>query len=95
MKTVKEVVDVLLNGFDESVDSDISESYIECIPAYGRDYKSKKEVQTAWDNNHDFMIVSMDHPHRGRYVNKQDVAGSGHTMMLRFKRNTGVHVIKT
>ena len=35
-------------------------------PAYGRDYKSRKDVLKDWNDNKDFIIQ----PHR-RYVNKQ------------------------
>ena len=43
---------------------------LEVVPAYGRDYKSQKEVKTDWENNMDFQIVSVQE--YGRYINKQD-----------------------
>jgi|TARA_Y100001951_G_scaffold102169_1_gene108377 hypothetical protein len=43
---------------------------LEVVPAYGRDYKSQKEVLADWENNLDFQIVSVQE--YGRYINKQD-----------------------
>ena len=43
---------------------------LEVVPAYGRDYKSQKEVLVDWENNLDFQIVSVQE--YGRYINKQD-----------------------
>lgn len=30
-------------------------TYLSAIPAYGRDYKSKKEVKIAWESGADFI----------------------------------------
>jgi len=49
----------------------MSES-ITIVPANGRDYKSKKQVQEAWDNNEDFKIAGPLHL-SGKYINKRDV----------------------
>ena len=43
---------------------------LEVVPAYGRDYKSQKEVKADWEANMDFQIVSAFA--YGRYINKQD-----------------------
>ena len=43
---------------------------LECVPAYGRDYKSQKEVLADWNADKDFQIVSVQE--YGRYINKQD-----------------------
>lgn len=40
------------------------------IPAYGRDYKSKKAVLTDWNDDRDFIIASFSHPDDGRYINR-------------------------
>ena len=37
------------------------------VPNYGRDYKSKKAVMEAWNNNIDFKIEPA-----GQAINKQD-----------------------
>ena len=36
--------------------------YIECVPAYGRDYSSQYQVANAWNEGKDFLIVSVEHP---------------------------------
>jgi hypothetical protein len=43
---------------------------LEVVPAYGRDYKSQKEVLADWNADMDFQIVSVQE--YGRYINKQD-----------------------
>mgnify|MGYP003645569920 FL=1 len=43
---------------------------LEVVPAYGRDYKSQKEVLADWNADKDFQIVSVQE--YGRYINKQD-----------------------
>ena len=40
---------------------------LEVVPAYGRDYKSQKEVKADWEANMDFHIVSAFA--YGRYIN--------------------------
>lgn len=62
------------------------------VPSYGRDYKSKKEVQEAWDGNKDFTINDMSSPNDGSQINKQD-ATKGMTLNIRYKKLTQVHVI--
>jgi hypothetical protein len=36
-------------------------------PMYGRDYKSKKSVQEAWDEEKDFIMYET-----GQHINKRD-----------------------
>lgn len=67
--------------------------YITCVPAYGRDYKSKKEVQAAWDEGKDFRIEQFTHPDDGRYINKNDLK-PGMVLNIRYKKLAQVHVIK-
>jgi len=67
--------------------------YTTLVPAYGRDYKSGKEVQAAWDAGQDFQINSFGDPDDGRYINKQD-AKSGQSFNIRYKRLTQIKVIK-
>ncbi len=70
-------------------------SFVTLTPSYGRDYKSKKEVQADWDAGKDFTINSFGHPDDGRQINKQDAEREpGVTYNIRYKRNTQVHVIK-
>ena len=44
-------------------------NYISAVPAYGRDYKSHKEVREAWDRGLDFMLVGLG---CSGYANKED-----------------------
>ena len=64
------------------------------VPSYGRDYKSAKEVQEAWDAGKDFTINSIGHPYDGRQINKQDAEGIGGIFNIRYKKLTQVKVIK-
>lgn len=68
--------------------------YIDLVPAYSRDYKSKKELLADWEANKDFQIVSVNHPDYGRYVNKQSELPSGTVLNVRYKRLTQIAVIK-
>ena len=69
-------------------------AYLDMTPAYGRDYKSKKEVDAAWHANKDFIIANVDHPYSGKPANKQSFEGESHTFNLRYNQNRGVHVIR-
>jgi len=69
--------------------------YLTCVPAYGRDYKSCKEVKADWDANKDFQISDpwFAEGRAGRYINKAD-AQPGMTLNIRFKRLANICVIK-
>jgi hypothetical protein len=60
--------------------------YIELSPAYGRDYKSAKEVKAAFDAHKDFMG---DYSMGFRLVNKPQIP-MGATVLLRYKGNRSV-----
>lgn len=60
--------------------------YISAIPAYGRDYKSKKEVIADWNNNKDFLVQDM---FQSGYINKQDCPKDV-VVNIRYKKNTQV-----
>jgi hypothetical protein len=64
--------------------------FLSAVPAYGRDYKSKKEVLADWNAGKDFLIQDMRH---SGYVNKND-APKGATINIRYKRLTQVLPIK-
>ena len=63
------------------------------VPAYGRDYKSGKEVQVAWDAGADFQISNFHSPDDGKYINKAD-ARPGQSFNIRYKKLTQIKVIK-
>ena len=67
--------------------------FITVVPAYGRDYKSQKEVKADWDAGKDFRIQDMMSPDDGRYVNKGD-APKGATLNIRFSKLMKICVIK-
>ena len=48
------------------------------VPAYGRDYKSKKAVQADMDAGKDFFICDMSHPSDGKPTNKDTLWDEGH-----------------
>jgi hypothetical protein len=67
--------------------------YLDLIPAYGRDYKSQKEVKEAWLAGKDFEVATFG-PEMGRVLNVSD-APKGSVMNIRFKQLRNVAVIKT
>jgi hypothetical protein len=66
------------------------------VPAYGRDYSSKKEVLSDWENNKDFQICDIMSQHDGSYINKQDAENYGvKQISVRYNKLRKVMVIKT
>jgi len=63
-------------------------------PAYGSDYKSKKEVIAAWEAGKDFIIRNAFSPDDGRYINKQDADKARIDVMVRYKREAQICIIK-
>jgi hypothetical protein len=60
---------------------------MQLIPAYGRDYASRKEIQKDFDDDMDFMIADISNPYDGRYVNKQQVVQLGiKSVMIRYNK---------
>lgn len=57
-------------------------SFIGVSPAYGKDYKTKKEVMEAYKSGADFQIHDINHPAYGRYININDHP-VGTTLMVR------------
>lgn len=64
-------------------------SFLTLVPAYGRDYKSKKEVIADWESGKDFQICDISNPDDGRYVNidQSDMLGKI-TLNIRYKKLT-------
>lgn len=62
-------------------------------PAYGRDYKTAKEVKAAWDAQKDFIIADFFSPYDGKPMNKQQ-ARPGETFNIRFKGKTQMTQVK-
>lgn len=65
------------------------------IPAYGRDYKSKKEIQADLEANKDFVIADMSSQYDGKPVNLEQLQEVGErTINVRYKRLTEVTVFQ-
>jgi hypothetical protein len=65
------------------------------IPAYGRDYKSKKEIQADLEANKDFVIADMSSQYDGKPVNLEQLQEAGErTINVRYKRLTEVTVFQ-
>lgn len=66
---------------------------INLVPAYGRDYKSKKALLIDWDSGRDFLIYSTT-----SYVNQSQLkamARNGITeVRFRYLRLTKLHIIE-
>lgn len=67
--------------------------FLDALPAYGRDYLTKREVLAAWNTGKDFQIVEVGQ-HYGRYVNKAD-APENVVLNVRYKKQRMVCPIKT
>lgn len=65
----------------------LSENYRTLTPAYGRDYKSQKEIESDFNANKDF-ILNPD----GIYINKEQIK-PGTKVQLRYARMMKVHVV--
>ena len=69
-------------------------SYIGVIPAYGRDYKSKKALVEDWNEGKDFIVYDFASPHSGIYINVQDAKRVAPvTIHARYNNNRHVAVI--
>ncbi len=57
------------------------------VPAYGRDYKSKREVAAAIEAGHDFTVSDFTNPYCGRSVDASDARGAGYEgLRVRYDR---------
>lgn len=62
---------------------------IECVPAYGLDYKTAAATKKAWKAGADFQIVSIG-PDEGKYINKNDCIPEDTIIQLRYNGLRGV-----
>jgi hypothetical protein len=51
--------------------------YLTLVPAYGRDYKSKAEVQRDLDAGKDFIIATYGHRYEGKPTNAEGLRQDG------------------
>ena len=63
--------------------------HLTVVPAYGRDYKSKKEVLADWNANKDFQICCLFYFGGRRYINKDGVS-KGVTINVRYDQQRKV-----
>lgn len=64
--------------------------YLSAVPAYGRDYKSKKEVLADWNAGKDFLVQDVV---ESGYINKNDKPANV-VLQIRYKKLTMVCVIR-
>lgn len=68
---------------------------ITLVPAYGRDYKSKKEIEGSLIGDLDFQISDMSSPDDGRYINLPQIKEAGFTHLnVRYAKLRKVAVIE-
>lgn len=61
--------------------------------AYGRDYKSKKEILADWNEGKDFQMRDV-FSGGGSYLNKQDAEAAGMTSVsVRYKKDIQIAVL--
>jgi len=63
--------------------------YLRAIPAYGRDYKSKKAVMEDWNAGKNFLVQDMT---ESGYINKYDKPADVQ-LNIRYKNLTRVCVV--
>jgi hypothetical protein len=61
------------------------------LPAYGRDYKSKKEILSDLNDDKDFILSDL----RGGYINKPQLISEGMTnVVIRYNKQMKVTSVK-
>lgn len=65
------------------------------VPAYGRDYKSKKEIEGSLVGNLDFLIADISSPDNGRYINLPQIEEAGFTHLhVRYAKLSKITVVE-
>jgi len=66
------------------------------IPAYGRDYTSKREVLRDWNANRDFIVADLFSQWDGKPVNRADLERTNgpHQVQIRYKRLERITVVQ-
>jgi hypothetical protein len=63
------------------------------IPAYGRDYRSKKAVQADLDADKDFLIADISSPYDGKPINAAQLRAEGvRRVQIRYDRQRKVAI---
>ena len=63
---------------------------INLVPAYGRDYRSRKAIIADLQKNMDFSIRDISCPWDGKVANLRDLTGSYDTITVRYSKLTKV-----
>lgn len=63
----------------------MASTWIEVVPAYGRDYKNQASAKKDWNADLDFRD-----PESGSYVNKSGAKALGLKVIIRYDRNMKV-----
>ena len=67
---------------------------IRVVPAYGRDYASKRAIEDDWRAGKNFILTDISHPYDGKPVNREDARRAGETQVqVRYGRLRRVCVI--
>lgn len=65
------------------------------VPAYGRDYKSKKALEEDFNAGKDFQIRDISNRWDGSYVNKEDLVKDGVGLVtIRYSKLSKVTTLK-
>ena len=66
------------------------------VPAYGRDYTSKREVLQDWNANRDFLVADLFSQWDGKPVNRADLerATGPQQVQIRYKRLERIAVVQ-
>jgi hypothetical protein len=67
----------------------VASDYLSVVPAYGRDYKSKRAVMADWNDGKDFYVADF---RRGGYININDKP-EGVILQVRYDKNRKVMLI--
>lgn len=63
------------------------------VPSYGRDYKTRDDVEAAWAAGKDFTICDVSSCYNCAQISNRD-ATIGMILNIRYKRLTRVHTIE-
>ena len=67
---------------------------ITLTPAYNRDYKNKKQVETDFNNNKDFIINDMFSVYNGKVCNKMDLKDKYKSVKIRYNKLQKIIIIR-
>lgn len=68
----------------------MANKYVTVVPAYGRDYKNKKDLAADFHAGKDFIVQDFFSGEDGRAVNKEDAERAGIVLSIRYDRLTKV-----